>query len=143
MLVGAGGVAADEVSAVLKAHKGQTVGAVLRRVGRPKAGDGNPANGSITCSTHSPAYLAARLRRDHPEALAAFREAIKHQGERTDLVDNVNEVMDRPDGNSRAYSLSRVQRECDAETVASTPSPRAVTLHPPSPHRLGRGACHA
>jgi hypothetical protein len=57
--------------------------------------------------------------RDDPEALAAFRAAMKHQGERTDLVDNVNEVMDRPDGNSRAYSLSRVQRECNAETVAA------------------------
>jgi hypothetical protein len=57
--------------------------------------------------------------RDDPEALAAFREAMKHQGERTDLVDNVNEVMDRPDGNSRAYSIARVQRECDPETVAA------------------------
>lgn len=57
--------------------------------------------------------------RDDPEALSAFRDAMKHQGERTDLVDNVNEVMDRPDGNSRAYSLSRVQRECDQETVAA------------------------
>lgn len=57
--------------------------------------------------------------RDDPEALAAFRAAMKHQGERTDLVDNVNEVMDRPDGNSRAYSISRVQRECNAETVAA------------------------
>jgi hypothetical protein len=57
--------------------------------------------------------------RDDPEALAAFRDAMKHQGERTDLVDNVNEVMDRPDGNSRAYSISRVQRECNAETVAA------------------------
>lgn len=60
--------------------------------------------------------------RDDPEALAAFREAMKHQGERTDLVDNVNEVMDRPDGNSRAYSIARVQRECDSETVAAVMS---------------------
>jgi hypothetical protein len=58
--------------------------------------------------------------RDDPEALAAFREAMKHQGKRTDFVDNVNEVaFGRPDGNSRAYSISRVQRECDAETVAA------------------------
>lgn len=60
--------------------------------------------------------------RDDPEALAAFREAMKRQGERTDLVDNVNEVMDRPDGNSRAYSIARVQRECDSETVAAVMS---------------------
>lgn len=58
--------------------------------------------------------------RDDPEALAAFREAMKHQGERTDFVDNVNEVaFGRPDGNSRAYSISRVQRECDPDTVAA------------------------
>jgi hypothetical protein len=60
--------------------------------------------------------------RDDPQALAAFREAMKHQGERTDLVDNVNEVMDRPDGNSRAYSISRVQRVCDEGTVAAVMS---------------------
>ena len=60
--------------------------------------------------------------RDDPQALAAFRDAMKHQGERTDLVDNVNEVMDRPDGNSRAYSISRVQRECDQDTVSAVMS---------------------
>ena len=61
--------------------------------------------------------------RDDPEALAVFREAMKHQGERTDFVDNVNEVaFGRPDGNSRAYSISRVQRECDTETVAAVMS---------------------
>ena len=61
--------------------------------------------------------------RDDPEALAAFREAMKHQGQRTDLSpndfpDNVREVTEGH-GNSRAYSISRVQRECDAETVAA------------------------
>lgn len=57
--------------------------------------------------------------RDDPEALAAFREAMKHQGERTDIDDNVIEVERSPVGNSRAYSITRVQRECDAETVAA------------------------
>ena len=57
-----------------------------------------------------------------PEALLAYREAMKHQGERRDIVDNVNEVDDgRPDGNSRAYSLARVQRECDADTPKENP----------------------
>lgn len=70
---------------------------------------------------------AAAGLRDDPEALAAFREAMKHQGERPNLVDNVNEVaFGRPDGNSRAYSISRVQRECDPDTVAAVrvPPPR-------------------
>ena len=60
--------------------------------------------------------------RDDPEALAAFREAMKHQGERTDFDDNVIEVDRSPVGNSRAYSLSRVQRECDTDTVAAVMS---------------------
>jgi hypothetical protein len=61
--------------------------------------------------------------RDDPEALAAFREAMKHQGKRTDLVSNRNEVeVQRPAGTTRAYSLSRVQRECDPDTVAAVMS---------------------
>jgi hypothetical protein len=61
--------------------------------------------------------------RDDPEALAAFREAMKHQGKRTNLVSNRNEVeVQRPAGTTRAYSLSRVQRECDPDTVAAVMS---------------------
>jgi hypothetical protein len=33
------------------------------------------------------------------------------QGERTDLVDNVNEVSHRPDGNSRASALRRLRKD--------------------------------
>jgi hypothetical protein len=58
--------------------------------------------------------------RDDPEALSAFREAMKHQGERPNLRNNVTEVdVDVITGNSRAYSIARVQRECDADTVAA------------------------
>lgn len=58
--------------------------------------------------------------RDDPEALAAFRDAMKHQGQRTDISDNITEVeSSSATGTSRAYSISRVQRECDAETVAA------------------------
>ena len=58
--------------------------------------------------------------RDDPEALAAFREAMKHQGERTDLSDNITEVESpSATGTSRAYSIARVQRQCDADTVAA------------------------
>jgi|GEM_PF-1083265 len=62
--------------------------------------------------------------KDDPECLAMFREEMKHQGERKDLhdfVDNVNEVS-RPDGNSRAYSIDRVKRECEPEVVAKVMS---------------------
>ena len=68
-------LSSDEVDAVLKARKGQTVGAVLRKVGRPKAGEGNGANGNISKGENHPAYLAARLRRDHPDAV--FDESVR------------------------------------------------------------------
>lgn len=68
-------LSSDEVSAVLKARKGQSVGAVLRRVGRPKAVDGNGDNVTIHGKGNGAAYLAARLRRDHPEAV--FDEAVR------------------------------------------------------------------
>jgi hypothetical protein len=68
-------LSADEVSAVLKARKGQSIGAVLRRVGRPKAG-ANVDNINISGSGGtSPSYLAARLRRDHPDAM--FDESVR------------------------------------------------------------------
>lgn len=49
--------------------------------------------------------------KDDPEVLPMFREAMKHQGERANLVYNVNEVIGRPDGNTRAYTLSRLQKD--------------------------------
>ena len=68
-------LSAEEVSAVLKARKGQSVGAVLRRVGRPKVG-ANVDNINISGSGGtSPSYLAARLRRDHPDAV--FDESVR------------------------------------------------------------------
>ncbi len=48
--------------------------------------------------------------RDDPEALAAWREAMKEQGKRNDLVDNVNEVT-ADKGNSRSYTVSRLQKQ--------------------------------
>lgn len=68
-------LSSDEVDAVLKARKGQTVGAVLRKVGRPKAGEGNGDNVTISGKGNGPAYLAARLRRDHPDAV--FDESVR------------------------------------------------------------------
>ena len=65
--------------------------------------------------------------RDDPEALAAFREAMLGKPGRpkpgrpkaaAESHDNVRGITDEH-GNSRAYSISRVQRECDAETVAA------------------------
>jgi len=67
------GISADQAKAVLVAKPSVTVAAVLRRVGRPKAGDGNDRGSTI--STRDTAYLAARLRRDHPSA--EFDESVR------------------------------------------------------------------
>lgn len=59
--------------------------------------------------------------KDDPEALALFREAMKesHGGDRkSDAIKDNNVILDTPQGNSRAYSIARVQKECDPETVA-------------------------
>lgn len=62
--------------------------------------------------------------RDDPEALAAFREAMlgKEGGDKRSKPAHTGDIVTgggRETGNSRAYSISRVQRECDAETVAA------------------------
>jgi hypothetical protein len=56
--------------------------------------------------------------RDDPEALAAFREAMKAVNQH-DLPDDNVIGHHAEQGNSRAYSIARVQRECDGETVAA------------------------
>jgi len=61
--------------------------------------------------------------KDNPEVLAMFREAMKCQGKRSDLSDNVREVEPTDAcGNSRAYSIDRVKRECEPEVVAAVMS---------------------
>jgi len=60
--------------------------------------------------------------RDDPECLAMFREAMKHQGQRTDLGNNVPEVKRPHRGNSKAFSIDRVKRECEPEVVAKVMS---------------------
>ena len=61
--------------------------------------------------------------KDDPEALAMFREAMKeHAGRPTkESTNNVSTIQDEgrntEHGNSRAYSIDRVKRECDEATV--------------------------
>lgn len=59
--------------------------------------------------------------RDDPEALAAFREAMLGKPgpkPHSESGNNVTEI-ERVTGNGRAYSIARVQRECDADTLAA------------------------
>lgn len=67
--------------------------------------------------------------KDDPEALAMFREAMKHQGgdRRSEQFEpKPNNVRDRSNeataGNSRAYSIDRVKRECEPDVVAKVMS---------------------
>ena len=62
--------------------------------------------------------------RDDPEALAAFREAMlgREGGDKRSKQPSTGDIVTgggRETGNSRAYSISRVQRECDSHTVAA------------------------
>lgn len=66
-------LSADEVSAVLKARKGQSLGTVLgTHGGKRQKGQGD----NVTLKRgNSPKFLAARLRRDHPDAV--FDESVR------------------------------------------------------------------
>ena len=59
--------------------------------------------------------------RDDPQALAAFRDAMKCVNQH-DLPDDNVIRHEAEQGNSRAYSISRVQRECDQDTVSAVMS---------------------
>lgn len=68
-----------------------------------------------------PAKVEAIIR-DDPEALAMYREAMfQHGGDRRSERTKRSNIMLDPvravQGTTRAYSVSRVQRECDAATV--------------------------
>lgn len=67
-----------------------------------------------------PDKVEAVIRTD-PEALLAFREAMLGKPGRPaeESGNNVTKLDTGVTGNSRAYSLSRVQRECDPDTVAA------------------------
>ncbi len=73
-------LSAEEVASVLKSRKGQTLGAALARKGqygrgRPKPEGDRSAMCTSNRSSLNPAYLAARLRRDHPDA--EFDESVR------------------------------------------------------------------
>ena len=65
--------------------------------------------------------------KDDAEVLKMFKLALNHQGERSDLGNNVTEV-DRVTGNSRAYTLSRLERE----------SPELLQRRPRAPPPIDR-----
>lgn len=64
--------------------------------------------------------------KDDPECLAMFREAmVQHGGNRkSEAIKSNNFTIDseQSTGNSRAYSIDRVKRECEPEVVAKVMS---------------------
>lgn len=71
-------LSSDEVDAVLKARNGQSLGVVLAKRGHYGRGRPKPESERsdiVTSKGNGPAYLAARLRRDHPNAV--FDEAVR------------------------------------------------------------------
>lgn len=73
-----------------------------------------------------------RLCADNPAALDALDRVTKgRQGERTDLVDNINEVQSSPDGTSAAYALRKLRTdapELHERVIAGDLSPHAAML---------------
>lgn len=56
--------------------------------------------------------------KDNAEVLAMYREQmLQESGARNDLGNNITEV-ERVTGTSRAYSIARVKKDCDPDTVA-------------------------
>lgn len=68
-------LSSDEVSAVLKARKGQSLGTVLVTHGGKRKGEGFQVDNIKLKGGTQTAYLAARLRRDHPDA--DFDESVR------------------------------------------------------------------
>lgn len=61
--------------------------------------------------------------KDDPEALAMFREAmLGHAGRPKESGNNVTGLDTGITGNSRAYSIGRVKRECEPDVVAKVMS---------------------
>jgi hypothetical protein len=68
-------LSAEEVASVLKARKGQSLGTVLGSHGGRREKGEQGATSTLKRGSTQAAYLAARLRRDHPEA--EFDESIR------------------------------------------------------------------
>jgi hypothetical protein len=71
-----------------------------------------------------------RIVADHAETTKLLRDALKSQGSRTDLRNNVSDVATRQ-GNDRSYALDRLEREAPelhAEVVAGNLSAHAAMV---------------
>ncbi len=130
---GAAPVTARLVVPEPKAHVSRTVGASVTRFSGKgglrtdhgelhRFGTDGSHRRRRTIATPCPTQVEAVIR-DDPEALAAFRDAMLGKPGRPkadDETDNNVIGLERSAvGNSRAYSIARVQRECDPETVAA------------------------
>jgi hypothetical protein len=80
--------------------------------------------------------------KDNPEVLAMYREAMKEKtGPKPNCCDNVTETESQATGNSKAYTVSRLQREapelyqavCDGKMSANAAAIEAGFRRKPTP----------
>ncbi len=77
----------------------------------------------------NPERIEGLIKHD-PEVLVLWRDAMKGQGKRSDLCNNITEVQGTT-GTSRSYTVSRLQREAPelfAQVVAGTLSANAAAI---------------
>lgn len=110
-------LAADDVAAVLSARRGHTIRQVLGAVGRPKKGDeGNVGNSNISASGTTTPYLAARLRRDHPDAI--FDETVRGSVRKAAIAAGIVKVPTGLDRLRRAWErASEEERSAFLATI--------------------------
>jgi hypothetical protein len=105
----------EEVDAVLAAKKGQPLGAVLRPRGAPKGNknaakdkpeENKPDNVRIEGYGNQTDYLAARLRRDHPEV--EFDEAVRGSVRAAAKSVGIVKPPDRLKSLQRAWTMASV-----------------------------------
>lgn len=78
----------------------------------------------------SPDKIAAVLK-GHPSVAAKFRKAMRQQGRRTDLRDNIPEVKEQHRSTSKAYTCQRLERDAPelfAEVEAGRLSANAAAI---------------
>ena len=100
----------------------------MKRVGRPKAGEGNPANSRVSYGTANAAYLAARLRPFVVDRLPAVGNRGGDRKSRgRDQTDNVSL---NGHGNGEEYLLRRLKKHGEIKAAGNAKRAAAAKVRP-------------